>query len=87
MKKQNILIHDDQHQYLVVIASDNQVLTIDSFSLNFFVAVLVGQYCWWLGSTVFCGGRTEKMGEVKQTNKDKNQKKKSCWSALHITDT
>ena len=41
VKKQNILIHDDQHQYLVVIASDNQVLTIDSFSLNFL------WQCWW----------------------------------------
>lgn len=51
VEKQNILLHDSLEHYPVVIASDNRVLTIDSFLLTLCgsvggaVLLVVGLYC------------------------------------------
>ena len=83
-----IHIWSNYHRPLFCLVSTNYYYHMEKLKDQslIFVAVLVGLFCWWGGSTVSCGGRTKRIGKAKQTNKDKKPKRNLYWSALHITE-
>ena len=89
-KNLGIMIHiwSNYHRPLFCLVSTNYYYHMEKLKDQslIFVAVLVGLFCWWGGSTVSCGGRTKRIGKAKQTNKDKKPKIISYWSAVHITE-
>lgn len=89
-KNLGIMIHiwSNYHRPLFCLVSTNYYYHMEKLKDQslIFVAVLVGLFCWWGGSTVSCGGRTKRIGKAKQTNKDKKPKRNLYWSALHITE-